>query len=509
MTSTLDRWFVSGPLGVCTDFSESVDAHSGGANTWSTVGSLLKHNGWENLNLLDGRKAAVDQGPNLNLWGTNAGEKAVRLGAISARFSATAEGGSAGYLSLYAKGTGGDVSEALRIGGDRVSRFLAPGAHATVVLGSGGNGTLRVRHVNGKDWQGDADDGLYLNWNTGKPVTVASPDVNSALAVHGDLTVRRFAPNDTTASLTRINLVNRAKGGGEQTWTMYTAAVGGGWGATPNGFDIWEYPATLPRLRIRPGGETLLVPAGGNVGVGTQSPQSRLHVAGGDIRIDGGRTISATGRMHIDGQEILYLLNRAGVVVSKAWGGTGDLTVEGRIGVNGQSPNPRTRGWGGGIHTWDIEVEGTGWSRNGWQTGPRDLAENFETLEPIGPGVVVSFHPHQNAVVQSTASNDTLVCGVVSTKPGVLLNSDADLPQYDGLAPVALCGRVPCKVVDENGPIRRGDLLTSSSVPGHAMRAEPVVLDGRKVYRSGTIVGKALEAHHAGHAVIDIFVTQG
>nr|WP_319491044.1 hypothetical protein [uncultured Desulfobacter sp.] len=33
--------------------------------------------------------------------------------------------------------------------------------------------------------------------------------------------------------------------------------------------------------------------------------------------------------MHITGEEILWLLNKNGVIVSKAWGGTGNLTIEG------------------------------------------------------------------------------------------------------------------------------------------------------------------------------------
>ncbi|MCK9994433.1 MAG: hypothetical protein Dbin4_02953, partial [Alphaproteobacteria bacterium] len=38
--------------------------------------------------------------------------------------------------------------------------------------------------------------------------------------------------------------------------------------------------------------------------------------------------------------------------------------------------------------------------------------------------------------------------------------------------PLALSGRVPVKVSAENGPIKPGDLLTTSSTPGHAMRCE-------------------------------------
>jgi len=65
---------------------------------------------------------------------------------------------------------------------------------------------------------------------------------------------------------------------------------------------------------------------------------------------------------------------------------------------------------------------------------------------------------------------------------------------------VALAGCTPCKVTDEGGPIRRGDLLTSASTPGHAMRA------ANDEQKPGIILGKALEAHAEGEGMIDVFV---
>jgi hypothetical protein len=253
--------------------------------------------------------------------------------------------------------------------------------------------------------------------------------------------------------------------------------------------------------------ERLTIDNAGNVGLGTSAPQGRLHIANGDLRLDGGHTISAGGRLHIAGDEILYLLNRSGVIVSRAGGGSGDLTVESRIGVNGQSPVPRTSGWAGGIHTWDLEVEGSAWCRNGWASGARDMAENFEAEVVLEAGEVVSFHPEHDMVVRSAVPNDARICGVVSTDPGVLLNVDPDRLDQKVRVPIALCGRVPCRVVDETGPIHRGDLLTSSSVPGYAMRAEPLEIDGEPVYRAGTIIGKALTPHTQGQGMIDIFVS--
>jgi hypothetical protein len=264
--------------------------------------------------------------------------------------------------------------------------------------------------------------------------------------------------------------------------------------------------------------ERLTLTNDGNLGIGTSAPQARLHIANGDLRLDGAHTIAAGGRLHVTGDETLFLLNRNGVVVSRAWGGTGDLTVEGhikgdltvdgRVGVNGQSPVPRTPGWGGGIHTWDIEAEGTAWCRWGWQTGSRDLAENYLSEDALEPGEVVCFDPHRDGVARSTKPDDLLVCGVISTRPGVLLNADRGVEE-EQIFPVALCGRVPCRAVAENGPIRRGDLLTSSSTPGHAMKARPVRVDGKDIYQSGTILGKALESLEAGTGIIEIFVAPG
>ena len=108
----LDGWYMDGSLGVGTAFDEQNDAQS---VSWKGVGSAIRHDGWETLNLLDSRLAAPSQGPNLNWWGLNAGRKAVRLGYISSRFANTADGGSSGYMSFFTKAQSGDVVEALRI----------------------------------------------------------------------------------------------------------------------------------------------------------------------------------------------------------------------------------------------------------------------------------------------------------------------------------------------------------------------------------------------------------
>ena len=54
----------------------------------------------------------------------------------------------------------------------------------------------------------------------------------------------------------------------------------------------------------------------------------------GNLSVDGTLTtgnINSGGRMHISGPELLYLLNKEGVVIGKEWGGNGNLTVQGSI----------------------------------------------------------------------------------------------------------------------------------------------------------------------------------
>jgi hypothetical protein len=63
----------------------------------------------------------------------------------------------------------------------------------------------------------------------------------------------------------------------------------------------------------------------------------------------------------------------------------------------------------------------------------------------------------------------------------------------DELIPMGVIGVIPTKVCLENGPIKRGDLLVTSSKQGHAMKAMPVNVGGVLIYPAGAILGKALE----------------
>lgn len=77
-------------------------------------------------------------------------------------------------------------------------------------------------------------------------------------------------------------------------------------------------------------------PQSGNVGIGTTTPTQALEVIGnsnfaGHLYIGSAQQIEGLGRLHITGSELLYLLNKDGVIVSKSWDGNGQLKVEGDL----------------------------------------------------------------------------------------------------------------------------------------------------------------------------------
>jgi hypothetical protein len=101
--------------------------------------------------------------------------------------------------------------------------------------------------------------------------------------------------------------------------------------------------------------------------------------------------------------------------------------------------------------------------------------------------------------------NATNLLGVHSTDPAYVGGS-GDNFDIEGKIPVGITGIAPVKVSAENGPIEPGDLLTSSSLQGHAMKASAVTIEDVSFYRPGTILGKALEPLDEGTGVISALI---
>ncbi len=123
--------------------------------------------------------------------------------------------------------------------------------------------------------------------------------------------------------------------------------------------------------------------------------------------------------------------------------------------------------------------------------GP-DVAERYIVKDKVEFGDVLVVY--QNAVLElCRKENDSKVAGVVSTTPGLILD------QTDAGIPIGLLGCVPTKVDATKYPVEAGDLLTTSSTPGYAMKAiDP---------KPGTILGKALESLPSGKKKIKVLIT--
>ena len=81
--------------------------------------------------------------------------------------------------------------------------------------------------------------------------------------------------------------------------------------------------------------------------------------------------------------------------------------------------------------------------------------------------------------------------------PGVVLDHQGTEPNRQ---PLALVGKVLCKVDASDTPIELGDLLTTSSRPGHAMKA----VDPQRAF--GAVLGKAMGSCRSGTGVVPVLV---
>jgi len=138
----------------------------------------------------------------------------------------------------------------------------------------------------------------------------------------------------------------------------------------------------------------------------------------------------------------------------------------------------------------------------GVRTFAGDLAEAFPAGVRAEPGSVMSIDPaNAGGLMLAREPYDRRVAGVVSGAkdyaPGVTLRG---LAEIQGVT-VKRSGTTYCLASDVNGPIRAGDLLTTSSIPGHAMRASD--LDRAR----GAILGKAMEDLKGGRGHVLILAS--
>ena len=133
----------------------------------------------------------------------------------------------------------------------------------------------------------------------------------------------------------------------------------------------------------------------------------------------------------------------------------------------------------------------------------QDVAEWVPSKNDLAPGTVVVLDESiGNSVIASAKPYDTMVAGVVSEQPGIILGVEGASKEQ-----IATTGRVRVKVDASAGAIRVGDLLVTSNESGYAMRSTPVDVSGVAMHRPGTIIGKALEPLAGGKGEILVLLS--
>ena len=198
-------------------------------------------------------------------------------------------------------------------------------------------------------------------------------------------------------------------------------------------------------------------------------------------RSDGGtRRVSVWDRLEINGS-----LRVAGGPITVAQAHTIKIGVPtnsyGNDGIRGE-PN-----------LW-LDAAGTVLIKQGFQARGMDVAERFAAAADVQPGQVVVYDEQARGVRPCTQAYDATAVGIVSEAPAFLLGLG------EGEAPIALCGRVPCWVDADIAPVAAGDLLVTSSTPGHAQK----LVDGQRA--GGRVIGKALQSLASGRGQILAFV---
>ncbi len=150
-----------------------------------------------------------------------------------------------------------------------------------------------------------------------------------------------------------------------------------------------------------------------------------------------------------------------------------------------------------------LDVNGRTRTRELEIIGGADIVEGFTSrAEGIEPGTLMVIDPeHPGQLMPSAAAYDTRVAGIVSGAGGVAAGLKlGHQGVMDGDLPIAMTGRVYVKCTASGGAIKAGDLLTTSDVAGHAMKA----VDRDR--RGGAVIGKAMSDLNDGTGLVLVLV---
>lgn len=185
------------------------------------------------------------------------------------------------------------------------------------------------------------------------------------------------------------------------------------------------------------------------------------------------------------------------------------INSDGNVGVGTKAPGAKleingnlllTKGSGASITFQDGSQQTVAW------TGSLCGGDYAESIDVSGdrtkyePGDVLVIDPdNQGKFLKSAEAYSTAVTGIYSTKPGVIGRRQTS-PKNPDEVPMAMIGIVPTKVSAENGSIKPGDLLVTSSTLGYAMKGT----DRSRML--GAVIGKALGTLESGTGVIEVVI---
>jgi hypothetical protein len=248
-------------------------------------------------------------------------------------------------------------------------------------------------------------------------------------------------------------------------------------------------PGTPNTSRVEIVGQTGMVRVGGDGVNGTMlmrasNENETIRLAAGDatVRVGGNGVNGTVSVLGADGQPLLELLGRP----SESVMGLGQRNRPARLSLyNGNQAEALRLD----AATGDIMLLNA------------DAAEEFDVEDGAEPGMVMVLAEDGSLVVSETPY-DTRVAGVVSGagayRPGLILDRRDTGRER---APIALMGKVFCYVEATHAPIVAGDLLTTSTCRGHAMRI------GDRDRATGAVLGKALAPLRSGRGLIPVLVT--